>query len=59
MFLVILCMADTIRSAANTMRGAANTMCGADTMCGAADVMHVRCGGLARISVTPPLHGKN
>ena len=52
-FLVILCMADTMRSAANTMHGAANIkqgvadmMCGvADTMLGAANVMHVGCGG--------------
>ena len=40
MFLVILCMADTMRSAADTMRGAADTMPGAaDTMTGAADTM--------------------
>ena len=46
MFLVIYCMADTIRSVANMMRGAANTMHGAaDTMHGVADTMHVRCGG--------------
>ena len=36
MFLVILCMADTMHSAADTMRGAADTMPGAaDTMPGA------------------------
>ena len=46
MFLVILCMADTMRSVADTMRGAAVTMHGvADITGGAADMMHVRCGG--------------
>ena len=46
MFLVILCMADTMRSVADTVRSVADTMHNlADTMHGAADVMHVRCGG--------------
>ena len=40
MFLVILCMADTMCSAADTMHGAA------DIMCGAANMMHVRYGWL-------------
>ena len=46
MFLVILSIADTMRSAADTMCGAATTMHGvADMMHGAANIMHVRCGG--------------
>ena len=55
MFLVILCMVDTVGGAANMMHGAADKMRGvANTMHGAADMMNVRCGGWARISVTPP-----
>ena len=42
----ILCMANTMHSAADKMRSAADTMHGAaNTMRGAANVMHVRCGG--------------
>ena len=40
MFLVILCMADTMHSAADMMRGAANTMRGAaNTIHSAADMI--------------------
>ena len=40
MFLVILCMADTMHSAANKMRGAADTMHGAaDKICSVANTM--------------------
>ena len=47
MFLVILCMADTMCIAAVKMRGVADTMHGAaDIMCGAANMMHVRYGWL-------------
>ena len=52
MFLVILCMADTISSAVNTMHSVDITMHGAaDMMRG---VANVGCSGLAGISVTPP-----
>ena len=46
MFLVTLCMADTMHGVADKMCGVANTIRGAaNTMHGAANVMHVRCGG--------------
>ena len=46
MFLVILCMVDTVGGAAYIMHGAADKMCSvANTMRGVADVMNVRCGG--------------
>ena len=46
MFLVILCMTDTMHGAANKMRSAAKTIPGAANMIrGATDIMHVSCGG--------------
>ena len=46
MFLVILCMVDTMGGAAHTIHGAANKVCGvANTMYGVADKMHMRCDG--------------
>ena len=46
MFLVTLCMAETMHGVADKMCGVANTIRGAaNTMHGAANVMHVRCGG--------------
>ena len=46
MFLVILCMTDTMHGAANKMRSAAKTKPGvANMMHGVTDVMHVSCGG--------------
>ena len=46
MFLVILCMADTMHGAANKMRSAAKTIPGAANMMrGATNIMHVSCGG--------------
>ena len=50
-FLMILCMANTMHGAADKMHGAAHIMHGAaNRIRGAANVMNVRCGGYARIS---------